>query len=41
MAGQLYAVNTYGGNWTAPYLTEQLRHRAQPVYKLRQFVDAV
>ncbi len=37
--GQLYAISTVGGNWTAPYLSERLRHVAQPMFRLRQFVD--
>jgi len=37
--GQLYAVSTYGGNWTAPYLSDRLRHVAQPMFRLRQFTD--
>ncbi len=37
--GQLYSVSTLGGNWTAPYLTQRLRHVAQPMFRLRQFVD--
>lgn len=37
--GQLYAVSTLGGNWTAPDLTAKLRHVAQPMFRLRQFCD--
>ena len=39
MPGQVYAVNTLGGNWSAPYLTNRLRSVAQPMFKLRQFID--
>lgn len=39
MAGQVYAVNTLGGNWTVPYLTDNLRHAAQPYFFFRQFLD--
>lgn len=38
--GQLYAVSTYGGNWTAPDLTAKLRHISQPMFRLRQLCDA-
>lgn len=40
MPGQVYSVSTLGGNWTAPYLTDRLRHVAQPMFRLRQFIDA-
>jgi N4-gp56 family major capsid protein len=40
MAGNVYAINTLGGNWSAPYLTKVLRSVAQPRYRLRQFTDA-
>lgn len=40
MAGQLYTTNTLGGNWSAPYLTEQFRHVSQPEFVLRQLIDA-
>lgn len=40
MPGQLYSVSTLGGNWAVPRLTEELRHKAQPRYRLRQFIDA-
>lgn len=39
MAGQLYSVNTLGGNWSVPYLTDQLRHVSQPQFRFRQFID--
>ncbi len=39
MAGQVYAVNTLGGNWSVPYLTDNLRHAAQPSFFFRQFLD--
>jgi N4-gp56 family major capsid protein len=38
--GQVYAVSTLGGNWTAPALTAKLRTIAQPMFRLRQFCDA-
>lgn len=39
MAGQVYSISTAGGNWTAPYLSERLRHVAQPMFRFRQFLD--
>jgi N4-gp56 family major capsid protein len=39
MPGQLWSTSTLGGNWAVPYLTERLRHKAQPYFKLRQFID--
>lgn len=39
MPGQIWSTGTLGGNWAAPYLTERLRHVAQPMFKLRQFID--
>lgn len=36
---QVYAISTYGGNWTVPFLSEKLRHVAQPMFALRQFCD--
>lgn len=39
MPGQLYSVSTLGNNWSAPYLTDRLRHVAQPMFRLRQFID--
>lgn len=39
MASQLYSVNTLGGNWSVPYLSQVLRHRAQPLFMFRQFID--
>ncbi len=39
-AQQIYAVNTLGGFMSVPYLSDQIRHRAQPVFKFRQFIDA-
>lgn len=40
MAGQVYSVTTLGGNHSVPYLSERLRHAAQPEFVLRQFCDA-
>ena len=40
MPQQLYSVSTLGGNWAVPRLTEELRHVAQPSFRLRQFIDA-
>ena len=37
--GQLYATSTLGGNWTAPYLSQRIRHASQPMFRLRQLVD--
>lgn len=39
MPGQVYSTNSLGGNWSTPYLTDRFRHRAQPLFKLRQFID--
>lgn len=39
MPGQVYSVSTLGGNWSQPYLSERLRHVAQPMFRWRQFVD--
>lgn len=39
MPGQVYSVSTLGGNWSQPYLSERLRHVAQPMFRGRQFVD--
>ena len=39
MPGQVYSTTTLGGNWSAPYLTDRLRHVAQPMFRLRQFID--
>lgn len=39
MPGQVYSVSTLGGNWSQPYLSERLRHVAQPMFRFRQFVD--
>jgi N4-gp56 family major capsid protein len=39
MPGQVYSVGTFGGNWAQPYLSERLRHVAQPLFRFRQFVD--
>lgn len=39
MPGQVYSVNTLGGNWSNPYLTDRLRMLSQPEFRLRQFVD--
>ena len=40
MAQQLYAVNTLGGYWSVPDLSTKLRSKAQPMYRLRSFIDA-
>lgn len=40
MPGQYYSVGSLGGLTSQPYLSERLRHNAQPLFKLRQFVDA-
>jgi N4-gp56 family major capsid protein len=39
MPGQVYSVSTLGGNWSQPYLSERMRHVAQPMFRFRQFVD--
>ena len=39
-AQQVYAVNTLGGFMSVPYLSDQIRHRSQPIFKFRQFIDA-
>ena len=39
MAGQVYSVSTLGGYTSQPYLSERLRHVAQPYFVLRQFAD--
>jgi N4-gp56 family major capsid protein len=39
MPGQVYSVSTLGGNWSQPYLSERLRHVAQPMFRFRQLVD--
>lgn len=39
MAGQVYVTSTLGGNWSQPYLSERLRHNAQPMFRFRQFTD--
>lgn len=39
MPGQVYSVSTLGGNHAVPYLSDRLRHVAQPMYRLRQFCD--
>lgn len=39
MPEQVWAVNTLGGFAAVPYLTEQVRQRAQPKFKIRQFID--
>ena len=41
---QLYSVNSLGGYFTNNKLTKKVRHRSQPIQKLRQFTmleDAV
>lgn len=40
MPQQVYSVNTLGGYWSQPYLTNQLRSVAQPMFRFRQFIDA-
>jgi N4-gp56 family major capsid protein len=40
MPGQQYSTSSLGGYFSQPYLTDQLRHQAQPEYRFRQFVDA-
>ena len=37
--GQVWSVNTLGGYHAVPYLSDKLRSVAQPMYRLRQFVD--
>lgn len=39
MPGQVYSVNTLGGNWSVPDLSQKLRHVAQPEFRFRQFID--
>jgi N4-gp56 family major capsid protein len=39
MPGQVYSVSSLGGNWSAPYLSQKIRHVAQPEFKFRQFLD--
>jgi N4-gp56 family major capsid protein len=39
MPGQVYSINTLGGNWTAPYLAQKIRNVAQPEFRFRQFLD--
>ncbi len=36
---QVYSVNTLGGNWSNPYLTDRLRQVSQPEFRIRQFAD--
>lgn len=40
MPEQVYAVNSLGGFWSQPYLTQKIRSVAQPMFKFRQFIDA-
>ncbi len=40
MAGQVYAVNTLGGYWSVPYLSQNIRSLSQPEFRLRQMCDA-
>lgn len=40
MAQQVYAVNSLGGYWSQPYLTQKIRSVAQPLFRFRQFIDA-
>jgi N4-gp56 family major capsid protein len=37
--GQQYSVNTLGGYWSQPYLSQRVRSLSQPMFKLRQFAD--
>lgn len=37
---QLYSVNTLGGNWSVPDLTQRLRSVSQPMFRLRSHIDA-
>lgn len=39
MAGQIWSVPNTGTVMAQPYLSERLRHVAQPLFQLRQFVD--
>jgi len=39
MPGQQYSVNSLGGFLSQPYLTQRLRSVAQPMFRMRQFVD--
>lgn len=39
MPGQVYVTSTLGGNWSQPYLSDRLRHAAQPMFRFRQFTD--
>lgn len=39
MPGQVYAVNTFGGYTSQPWLSDRIRHSAQPYFRLRQFVE--
>lgn len=39
MPGQQYSVNTLGGYWSQPYLSQRVRSLSQPMFKLRQFAD--
>lgn len=39
MAGQVYATDTLGGNFSLPYLTDVLRYAAQPLSRFRQVCD--
>lgn len=39
MPGQQYVTNSLGGYLSQPYLTSRMRVVAQPMFKLRQFVD--
>lgn len=41
MPGQVYAVDTLGGNYSLPYLTDTFRHKAQPRFVFRQFINAM
>lgn len=39
MPGQVWATNTLGGFTAAPYLTARLRERAQPLFRIRGFLE--
>lgn len=39
MAGQIWATSSLGSVMAQPYLSDRLRHVAQPFFRFRQFVD--
>lgn len=39
MAGQIWATSSLGSVMAQPYLSDRLRHVAQPLFRFRQFVD--